>query len=132
MKARIAKKFTKALRSGEYDQTTGKLFENRAGDKSKPAMCCLGVLCDLHSKETGKKWGTNKEGNRTYFGVAGMLPLEVAKWAGVKIEDKLPSDAKEEGIDVVFGDEKATVLNDSKGFSFRQIADVVEKNAAYI
>jgi hypothetical protein len=56
----------------------------------------------------------------------------VAKWAGVKIEDKLPSDAKEEGIDVVFGDEKATVLNDSKGFSFRQIADVVEKNAAYI
>ena len=41
-----AKKWVKALRSGEFEQGTGYL---RKGDK----FCCLGVACAVYQDEVG-------------------------------------------------------------------------------
>ena len=38
-----------ALRSGDYEQAQGVL-------KRDGGFCCLGVLCDLHSKQYERKW----------------------------------------------------------------------------
>lgn len=51
MNKEAKKKWVAALRSGEYQQTRDVL---RAGNYR--SYCCLGVLCDLHAKETGNEW----------------------------------------------------------------------------
>lgn len=50
------KTWTKALRSGKYKQTTKKLQDNKG-------YCCLGVACELFTKEDYKlkKYGFWKE-----------------------------------------------------------------------
>lgn len=45
MRPDVKAKWITALRSGEYRQGRGSLREH-------DAYCCLGVLCDLHAKET--------------------------------------------------------------------------------
>lgn len=47
MNQEIKKRWVAALRSGDYKQGTGAL---RNADNK---FCCLGVLCDLHSKAHG-------------------------------------------------------------------------------
>ena len=42
------KRFVKALRSGKYKQTTGKL-------QNANSYCCLGVACDLYRIDMGLK-----------------------------------------------------------------------------
>lgn len=69
----------KALRSGKYKQARKRLKNRKGG------FCCLGVLCDLHGKETGDKWNRN---DLSYFGRGETLPDEVRIWAG--IEDPNP------------------------------------------
>ena len=49
MNPEIKAKWVAALRSGEYKQGRGQL-------RSEDLFCCLGVLCDLHAKETGSEW----------------------------------------------------------------------------
>ena len=49
MNTEIKQKWVNALRSGEYEQGSEKLYSGRG-------YCCLGVLCDLYSKENGLKW----------------------------------------------------------------------------
>ena len=49
MKPEIKQKWINALRSGEYEQ-------GRKSLRDRNKYCCLGVLCDLHAKETGNKW----------------------------------------------------------------------------
>lgn len=74
----VKKKWIKALRSGKYKQTKGKL-------KSKyNSFCCLGVLCDLHSKTFRTKWDGLINGQIKYLGCGVRLPDEVAQWAGLK------------------------------------------------
>lgn len=45
MKVKYKKRWLKALRSGEYSQTTGSLTDDEG------AFCCLGVLCDILKDE---------------------------------------------------------------------------------
>lgn len=77
MKPEIKAKWVAALRSGEYKQGREAL---RIGDR----FCCLGVLCDLHAKDTGEQWKKYYEDEFSYGedGQTSMLPVEVAKWAG--------------------------------------------------
>lgn len=70
----IKAKWVAALRSGEYNQDDGEL-------RSRDGFCCLGVLCDLHSRETGTEWGTDTLGNPTYGGRRGHPPWFVDEWA---------------------------------------------------
>ena len=103
----IKAKWVAALRSGEYQQTHRQLKDNNN------SFCCLGVLCDLHSKETNDRWSGD-----FYLGERGMLPKVVTKWAGlghwhtdqVKIGNKT-DDLSEH--------------NDS-GATFLEIADAIE------
>ena len=87
MKKTVMKKWVSALRSGKYKQGTGRLRD------SDDQFCCLGVLCDLHRRETGKgRWR-----DETY--IAGddfhheITPNAVAAWAGLHAQDPiLPED----------------------------------------
>ena len=83
----IKKLWLEALRSGEYKQGQDKLKRN---DNS---FCCLGVLCDLHRKETqGKDW----DNSNCYYGEDNYLPPSVQDWAElfeynpIKLSDRPP------------------------------------------
>jgi hypothetical protein len=76
MNKQVKKLWVKALRSGEYVQTTGRL---RGKNNS---FCCLGVLCNLHAQahpETAKRQTLRGK----YMGHDGVLPREVMNWAGL-------------------------------------------------
>lgn len=103
--------WVKALRSGEYKQTTGEL---RNGDE----FCCLGVACDLYSKEYGDGWSESGY----FLGEYGNLPYEVRHWLGVV--DSNPSLKHSDGL----GATTLIGLNDDCGFSFKQIADEIEND----
>lgn len=51
-RAEVYELWLKALRSGEYQQTTGRL--RKSGPDA--GFCCLGVLCDLARKDGGDDW----------------------------------------------------------------------------
>lgn len=114
MNAKVKQLWLAALRGGEYVQGKHSLHVDSA-------FCCLGVLCDLHQKTTGKgqwfKSGTDssqlyKDEDGAYSKVS--LPAGVMKWAGlVRDESKTSPGALAD-------------MND-RGDSFLMIADVIEK-----
>lgn len=106
MKKKIMKKWVKALRSGDYKQTTGCL-------KDDTGYCCLGVLCDIYRKD--QKKGFN-------FLNRGTLNETVMKWSGVKTDEGIIGDELE------YGNERLIEMNDFYKKSFKQIAKVIEKN----
>jgi hypothetical protein len=80
-------------------------------------FCCLGVLCDLHAKETGNHWvGVEDSNERKYFDEPGFLPQEVKNWAEMNSHDGS------------LGGTTLAYLNDNSGFSFKSIADIIDKN----
>lgn len=77
MKPEVKKKWVEALRSGQYVQGHKALrIQQRDGSYT---FCCLGVLCDIHAKETGKEWD---DGN-LYMDHEASLPRTVRDWAGL-------------------------------------------------
>ncbi len=100
----IKQRWVAALRSGEY-------LQGRNALRQDGAFCCLGVLCDLHAKETGNAW-TGLENH--YFGASGALPPEVRDWAGLSRGN--PEMGKGKSL---------AGINDS-GVSFSHIADLIE------
>ena len=109
MKPEIKDKWVAALRSGRYKQTNHVL-------QSEGGFCCLGVLCDLHSKATGIAWeaGEVRPKDMSYLGSACFLPRRVVVWADVDHAGSLPS-----GLSLaVFNDE---------GVPFSIIANIIEE-----
>ena len=106
MKAEIKNRWVEALRSGEYKQGLGRL-------RSKEGRyCCLGVLCDLHAKDTGTEWRSCSDlPSFGYLGMSGALPDEVEVWADAQLD--------------AWRESKVIRLNDS-GSSFTDIADFIE------
>jgi hypothetical protein len=101
MNAEIKARWIAALLSGEYEQAVGAL-------RTADGYCCLGVLCDLHAKETQSRWRGS-----CYKDQEATLPRAVVKWAG------LPSANPEVKID---GENKElAVLNDEE-MDFAEIA----------
>lgn len=151
---KVMQAWAKALRSGEYKQTTGALRRSAVSDTQGEGYCCLGVLCDIAAKNpelggsalpayTWRPTVVGHPGSADYLtwnknndstgAEASMPPVEVAGWAGVdpvwgvKFENTgLPED---ERADATGGDERVTLayLNDAAGFTFEQIADAIEK-----
>ncbi len=130
MKPEIAKLWVAALRSGTYQQGQGRL---RGGGN---CFCCLGVLCDLHSKETGIQWedeGNGRHGcmdDAFYISSTTSLPDEVKAWAGASsCNPSVPSS---------WGQINLAVLNDGPEagavapLNFNQIADLIELHAVTI
>jgi hypothetical protein len=114
----IKKQWVDALRSGEYRQGHSSL---RPLDGS---YCCLGVLCDIYAKTTGKgKWEYRDEDWTCALFHADDTsqdcypPPSVMHWAG--IED-VPDDA-----DIVIN--KLIDMNDDDQASFNRISNYIER-----
>lgn len=71
MNKEVKAKWVAALRSGEYQQAKGML-------RTDVGFCCLGVLCDLYSKDYGGSWKLYM-----FQGEMEVLPPTVQKWAGL-------------------------------------------------
>lgn len=108
MKTEIAKEWTTALRSGDYQQ-------GRLALHDRNRFCCLGVLCDIYRKATGRgQWLPSIDELGDCYVVNGcenstVPPAEVREWVGV-------TDCQ---INYLIN------LNDD-GTSFAQIADFIE------
>ena len=118
MKKDIKTKWVKALRSGKYKQAQEQL-------KDGNSYCCLGVLCQLHAKETKLgKWMTTDNEYYPINYVVGKsvgdveLPTAVMKWAGLS----LPYGISVKGLTL-------THLYDNHGKTFKELADIIEENA---
>lgn len=102
----IKEKWVAALRSGKYDQATGTL---KIGNQ----YCCLGVLCDLATKENICKESSVPSAIYTYYdNEKQMLPKSVIQWANL---------GREAQIELI-------ELNDTEEWSFTRIADWIEEN----
>lgn len=110
----IKEKWIKALTSGEYKQTTGKL-------RTAEGFCCLGVLCDLYSKEFESiNWEYDDVQDEFFFaGDPATLALEIQNWAVI-------DSSHASFIDDWDKIHALSELND-KGRDFKYIADIIKK-----
>lgn len=116
MNPQVKEKWVNALRSGNYKQTTGNLYEPGVG------YCCLGVLTDLYLKEKGFEWDTTESstGWVCFEDEFEFLTDSVRDWAG--LEDNCGTyedDVIEGGLFCL------SSMNDG-GASFGEIADFIE------
>ena len=100
------KKVIKALRSGEYKQTTETL-------QDEYGYCCLGVMCDVYAKETGIALELDDDG--TIYGGSLMDQKTVQEWVGLK--DTTGQSQEEYSL---------AELNDDEGYTFEEIALFIE------
>lgn len=106
-----------ALRDGEYVQGSGML------KTQENTYCCLGVLCDLYHKTTGKGlWDnyTNMGFDTIVFEEHEFnLPDSVVEWAGLS------------ELDPFIEGEKLSIHNDgdisTESKTFPEIADLIER-----
>jgi hypothetical protein len=113
MNPQIKQKWVDALRSGDYQQTKGRL---RKEDK----FCCLGVLCDLYGKEHNVEWDLVEDEDHNYYmfqNHPATLPLPVVEWAGVGSPN--PS---------IGGISFTLVEFNDNGSTFIEIADLIEEH----
>lgn len=110
MNAELKSKWTAALRSGEFEQTTGILQGFSENDLTKKAFCCLGVLCKIAYPNIGNVNNITID-NNTEPGSGSM---------GYKKIDGLVGSA--DLVDTLVN------LNDSMRKSFTEIADYIDEN----
>ena len=113
MNSAIKTKWINALTSGQYLQGTGTLKDTIQG---KLQFCCLGVLCDLYSKENGKPWTESG----AILNESVVLPLEVMDWAGIE-----RARTREVNISTTIS---LVTLNDTKRYSFNDIAKQIQEH----
>ena len=139
VKAERMKLWTAALRSGEYEQAKGYL-------KSDDGYCCLGVACEVAVKngldietdpESGYKSKTSF--SKEDYWENSCLPREVMEWYGLDktnptvVYEVTEDEVDEETGEVFEGDELSTELselNDSFGYDFNQLADLIDDQLA--
>lgn len=140
-------KWVEALRSGDYEQAKSKLqvTEVDSDSNKKIGFCCLGVLCDLAVRhgvidkpiEIHETYHSHNE----FDGEVDGLPPAVRAWAGLKQADPdvevpwgtvtdpewwewdHPGEEHPETEEINIAE-----LNDSHGFNFDQLADVIVEN----
>lgn len=126
--AQVRAAWIEDLRSGNFAQTTGRLYRP-AGASSPPGYCCLGVLC-----ERAVAAGLVTRHNGGYVFVDGfhqsdlVLPRSVREWAGLRESDGAlvqPIDYYDD--DRLLSAVSLAELNDGARYSFAQIADVIER-----
>ena len=112
MKYNVMKKWVKALRSGDYKQGRETLC-------TSDQYCCLGVLCELASKENicDKTENLFDSSNIEYDEHDDVLPQSVRDWSGMKTDS---GDRLGKRISLL-------ALNDTNRYSFERIANIIEK-----
>lgn len=129
MNPEVKQKWIDALRSGNYEQGSEKL-------RTVTGYCCLGVLCDLYSKEQGAEWefrGLDENTHQTtdywYFeDQSEFLPESVKEWAGLPVVNpsvRVDVTDNDDEDDWFYNDEIAN-LNDS-GYTFNELSNVIEQ-----
>ena len=86
-------------------------------------FCCLGVLCDIYSKETGVEWKLSDDyikGSMEIERCVSYLPIEVEKWAGLDSHNPM---VKIESL----GTFSLIWVNDSFNYTFPQIAELIRE-----
>lgn len=80
---------TTALRSGEFPQGRCRLRNNNEPQTDPPSgWCCLGVICEVYRRETGRgEWRLTHNGKYYEFWLDGdaysdYLPIPVWEWLG--------------------------------------------------
>lgn len=113
MKPAVKRAWIRALRSGKYRQGRGML------KTPKGNYCCLGVLCDLYRKQTGKgSWEQTDWGTQRFLDQEDMLPGAVSRWAGLRKQ-----------VDPMLGPHvTASSANDTKKWNFKRIAQAIQDN----
>jgi hypothetical protein len=128
MNPKVKTKWLEALRSGEYRQARHRLRDDNDD------FCCLGVLCDIYTKEVGGSWEWEHSEHYDKGGaykivhedcadlVTTSLPFCVREWAGLELSNP--------GVHVAKGDSDfvpttLAQLNDG-GKGFDEIADIIE------
>jgi len=129
MNTEVKKKWIDALRSGKYDQGSEKL-------RSVTGYCCLGVLCDLYSKEQDTEWEfrgiakTNLQPQDYWYfeGESEFLPESVKDWAGLPVGNpSVRVDVTDnDDEDDWFYNEEIANLNDS-GYTFNELSELIEQ-----
>jgi hypothetical protein len=114
MNKRIGKIWIEALRSGEFSQVEEVL-------KSSHGHCCLGVLCELYTKETEQQV-FNKLDDGQYSRIDNSddedLPDFVRDWAGMKSNHGV--------LPEIHPFNSLAEMNDD-GIDFNEIANVIEE-----
>lgn len=123
-----------ALRSDEYGQAKNALHVPGEG------YCCLGVVCEVAIKagvevRKAEVLGSDGEVWTLYDGERSLPPDSVMEWAfGPQHAESRLSVLIDSEPDLDDGDDDDTVevelveLNDSRGWSFEQIADAIERS----
>ena len=114
-----AKEWIKALRSGKYQQGKGKLH---SGNK----FCCLGLACYLNKEYIDSE---NTGTYHTYDTFSEVLPDRMKNLLGLSHEkgyfivtDRIKKHFPSLGLGMC----SLILLNDGFGFSFNEIADIIE------
>jgi hypothetical protein len=106
----IATQWVEALRSGNYEQGQERL---RDGDDKR---CCLGVLADV----IGLEWLKHHARNSDACELSVIDPDTNESYS-----DFLP-DTVYASLDLSVSQDKYSVMNDEKGYTFDEIADYIE------
>lgn len=114
MKKKILKRWIAALRSGHYEKGQGQLRD----ENNK--FCVYGVLCNLHAQDH-PKIAAKQENIDSYLDAHYTTPSIVDRWAGIPDGGVLVTDPKT-GTKI-----ELACLNDSYDFSFKKIANIMEK-----
>lgn len=125
MDARIKKLWVAALRSGEYKQGKGRLRRPLPGSEFE--FCCLGVLCDLHAKETRQGEWLNGGYKVPDFGSSSaytLPPIEVYRWAGIGVQVDM-----HDTLFLIDGLRAGLDTHNDSGATFEQIAKAIEEQA---
>lgn len=104
-------KWVEALRSGKYQQGSGRL---RIGNR----FCCLGVACEIDGIKPQEI-----DGEIYYDGENATLPFKLSEKIGTNCNAEISFASKEYYIECLFS------LNDI-GLNFAQIADIICYEAA--
>ena len=113
MNSNIKQQWINALRSGEYSQGAGHL-------RNLDGFCCLGVLCDIYSKETGTQWEPDFNGRFSlFYGESNYLPEVVKEWAGLDRQNPWVNTSEGAITELAY-------LNDN-GTTFSEIAQMIEE-----
>lgn len=105
-----AKEWVAALRSGEYSQGTGHLYDGIN-------HCCLGVGCRIFGLAARHKVKKNGDGVWTFNGQDKELPLEVMEWLGLSSLG---------GNYLINGVFSALDIDNDDGKTFAELADIIE------
>ena len=102
----VYQRWISALRSGKYKQERGRLKVTNYHNEVE-RFCCLGVLCDLASKDGGPEWD-----GENYMREYSSLPPKIKDW--MKLTE--------------FQVYKLIFLNDQDELDFKGIALYIEKH----